>query len=413
LNYLIAILAALLVTNIWISRYVWRYADDLGNRKLLLLMGIWILPFLGAIIANQQMPRQHVSAIDTLHLKRTSHEREAAPEIIQVTGTTPFDLSAHLSMPDSIPILDWQALQSWALTAGNAQSQRQAIELGRKAWLLQLRDQMGPYAQVHESEHALILSSLEPNVVRATADYLESTRRRIARVLDQAVDISVQTKSILLVFDHLDDYYRYVSLYYPEEGEFAFSGGMFINSGCPHFVMVSADLSVMEPVIVHEMTHHAVSHLQLPKWLDEGVAVNTEYRLTGARHSIYSPREMQQKHASYWNAESIQEFWSGRSFDRTDDGNMLSYELARIIVEQMALQWKAFCVFLRTARREDAGASAALHSFSFDLGHLAAVLLEVPSPEGWSPDPSVWEVTGDSVDDPPGDASQRGIVQID
>ncbi len=30
-----------------------------------------------------------------------------------------------------------------------------------------------------------------------------------------------------------EDYYRYVSLYYPD-GEFATSGGMFIDAGCPH-----------------------------------------------------------------------------------------------------------------------------------------------------------------------------------
>jgi hypothetical protein len=42
------------------------------------------------------------------------------------------------------------------------------------------------------------------------------------------------------VLDSEEDYYRYVSIYYPSEGEFALSGGMFIHAGCPHFVVVRA-----------------------------------------------------------------------------------------------------------------------------------------------------------------------------
>ncbi len=398
MNYLIAILATLLLMNIWISRRVWRHADDLGQRKLLLLIGVWIIPFLGAFIANQQTPLPHRSSPHALHSQRASRERGAtrdpAPAVIQMADAPPFDVIANLATADTIPILDWRSLEQWALAIGDGQRRRDAIEQGRRAWLLHLRERMGPYAHLLESDRARILSTLEPYQARVMAEYLERTRMRIAGVLKQAVDTPGPEKIIALVFDSQEAYYRYVGLYYPEEGEFALSGGMFINGGCPHFVLVSADLSAMEPVIVHEMTHHAIAHLELPKWLDEGIAVNTEYRLAGARHSIYSAREMRQKHRHYWNAASIQAFWSGRAFDHTDDGQMLSYELARILVEQMALHWEAFCVFVRRARREDAGSSAARQAFSFDLGALAATLLEVPDREGWSPDPASWSDAG-------------------
>lgn len=66
-------------------------------------------------------------------------------------------------------------------------------------------------------------------------------------------------KDILLVFDDEESYYRYVSYFYPESGEFAFSSGMFINAGCSHYVTMKGDLRLIEPIIAHEMTHAFLS----------------------------------------------------------------------------------------------------------------------------------------------------------
>jgi hypothetical protein len=204
-------------------------------------------------------------------------------------------------------------------------------------------------------------------------------------VLGDLAQLPLNERSILIVLDSEEDYYHYVSIYYPAEGEFAFSGGMYINAGCPHFVVVRTDLSSVEPVIAHELTHSALAHLRLPKWLDEGLAVNTEYRVAGSRRLLHTPHELHRMHLKFWNAERIQEFWSGASFDRTDDGNLLSYELARIIVEQMAKQWDSFAGFVATASREDSGASSAEKSMSIRLGSYATALLEIDPTESWEP----------------------------
>lgn len=94
-------------------------------------------------------------------------------------------------------------------------------------------------------------------------------------------------------------------------------------------------------------------------------------------------------HLKFWNAERIQEFWSGASFDRTDDGNLLSYDLARIVVEQLAKEWDSFARFVASASREDAGASAALSHLGIRLGSCAAALLAIESNESWEPDLAV------------------------
>lgn len=224
----------------------------------------------------------------------------------------------------------------------------------------------------------------------ATAAYVASTRKRIQRLLAGIAHFDAHDKSILLVVDDEKTYYSYVSAYYPKEGEFATSSGMFISAGCAHFLARRADLTAIEPVIAHEMTHSALSHLGLPRWLDEGLAVNTERRLTRQGHVPLSPQELLRRHLSFWGQPEIQEFWSGQSFFRADDGSMLSYELARVMVEQMSQDRELFTRFALSARRDDGGAEAALEVLGADLGVYACALLDRPPDPGWAPDPAAW-----------------------
>lgn len=149
-------------------------------------------------------------------------------------------------------------------------------------------------------------------------------------------------------------------------------------------------LAAIEPVIAHEMTHSALAHLHLPTWLDEGLAVNTERRLKGAPPAQHTPAQLHHLHQRFWTPERMQEFWAGTSFQRTDDGNLLSYELARILVDHMARDWAAFTAFVTTAQRRDAGAQAAVEVLSVDLGSSVGALLDIVDNEGWAPDPARW-----------------------
>jgi hypothetical protein len=154
---------------------------------------------------------------------------------------------------------------------------------------------------------------------------------------------------------------------------------------------VKSELRQVEATIAHEMTHSCLEHLPLPLWLNEGLAVNTEERLTGVKPSLLTPDRLHDKLRRFWSVVSIQEFWSGRSFDRPGDSNQLSYALARIIVEQLAKDWGPFREFVLRADRADAGAAAARECLGLDLGSIVTVLLERETPKSWSPDPAKWE----------------------
>lgn len=150
---------------------------------------------------------------------------------------------------------------------------------------------------------------------------------------------------------------------------------MHIDAGCSHYATVKNDLRLIEPIIAHEMTHGCLGHLRLPAWLNEGLAVNVEQRIAPTP-SAHTPLQLHGKHAAFWGESEIQEFWAGKSFLRPDDGNLLSYALARLIVEQLSRDWEPFRRFVLAADSADAGAAAAKEHLGVDLGEFVCALLE-------------------------------------
>jgi hypothetical protein len=371
------LLAALLWLNVRATRRV--LASDLdGYRKKLFVAGVWFVPFFGALAVKdvaRPAPAQHAE----------SREREPAPMRIPLPDGTSFDLAPHLGAANGVPLVDWDAAGAM-VEKQPSQEQPQATLAVRRAWLLHLADALGSHFALHESQDAIVLSSLDAVTANALLRYVSATRGRIQRVLQDVAHFPPGEKSIVVVLDDEDSYYHYVATYYPDGGEFAFSGGMFIHAGCPHFVVKRGELQSVEPVIAHELTHSALAHLDLPLWIDEGLAVNTEHRLAGVSPGLHTPQQLHAMHVAFWDAKRIQEFWSGRSFQRTDDGNLLSYDLARILVADMSRDWTSFAAFVQQAQRADAGRDAAARLLSMDLGAAVCALFDKAPGSEWVPD---------------------------
>ncbi len=316
---------------------------------------------------------------------------EPPPSEVGVDGAPGFPIAQHIVLHDGYPIIEWSTAQSWVSEITSVELQGSAWSAVQRAWLLHMRGALGPKFRLHESSNAMLLSSLEANVARATLEYMGRTLQRVIKLLDGIARMPSMGKDLLLVFDDDEAYYRYVSFYYPDAGEFAFSGGMHIDAGCSHYVTVKNDLRVIEPIIAHEMTHGCVGHLPLPAWLNEGLAVNIERRLAPTP-STHTPQQLRAKHLAFWGEEEVQEFWSGKSFLRADDGNLLSYDLARLMVEQLSHPWEPFKQFVLAADGADAGSAAARQYLDVDLGEVVSALLEQASPaRSWGPDPERWQ----------------------
>lgn len=316
---------------------------------------------------------------------------EPPPEVISIEGLPPFVVHDYLRDSGGFPALDWEAVHTWASSGKSDSIANLGWTACGRGWLEHLGAHLGGQYRLDEGETARVLSSQTPNEARAILDFMEKTPPRIVRVLEGIAELAPWGKDALVVFDDAEVYYRYVSRVYPD-GEFGFSSGMHIREGsCSYFVTTKAELAGIEPVIAHEMTHACLGHLPIPAWLNEGLAVNTERRLTPRPSSNITPHQMHRMHCRFWDDEGIQEFWSGKSFLRSDDGQMLSYDLAAILVAQLSRNWASFRLFVLEASLDDGGASASLRHFDVDLGAAVCALVERDPKPGWSPDPARWQ----------------------
>lgn len=284
-----------------------------------------------------------------------------------------------------LPIPDWQK-HAWPDTVEPAALDR-IFDGYAAAWVDALAGALpGDYRRT-ESDNFMLLSTMAPRPAAVLLDYVERSRRRVLATLQGIAADEGHGKTIVMVLADEEAYYRYVSHYGSESSEpEAFSGGMFIDAGYGHFVFAQAGFESMEPVVVHELTHCLVRHLPIPAWLNEGLAVNTEHRFVPTRPR-YRAEELQFLFGRFWNTQTIQEFWSGKSFLRPDDGQPLSYELARILVQLLDKDYERLVRFCAGATYEDGGEAASREVLGTGLGDLMQVVLG----EGtWTPDPAAW-----------------------
>jgi hypothetical protein len=259
----------------------------------------------------------------------------------------------------------------------------------QRTWLAWLASEFGGRYRLHESDDALLLTAAEPRTVKVAQDYLTLTQRRVARSLQQLAAERLPEKQVVLLLHDEDDYYRYLSGMYPEEGVFPMSAGVHFNGPGPHFVVNGSNLDEVEATIVHEMTHAFVAHLPIPAWLNEGLAVNMEIafgRVADAHRLI----DLDKRHRKFWTPALIQDYWSGRSWHHAGEGNELSYDLARLMVAGMSEHWSHFEAFALDANGEDSGARAAADALGIDLGEYVRHFLERDDGD-WGPQPARWE----------------------
>jgi hypothetical protein len=309
----------------------------------------------------------------------------APAEVIQSPGIEDLRYADLIRYEHGFPYPDWNTVFGWLDRIESDAAREAAWSACRYAWIEYFRAALGDRFSLLSQDGTLILSPLPPNEAKAALAYVVRKRRHIVELLEGVAAHSPLDGDVLVVLEDEESYYRYVSAFYDEEGEFAMSGGMFLNQGCKHFVLVQADLTVIEPIIVHELTHACLSHLQLPRWLDEGLAVNTEFRLCRVPHPEFTPAEMRAMHREFWNADTIQEFWSGDAFYRPDNGNRLSYDLAQGLVQQLGSDWATFRAFALAARYDDAGAASAQEHFKIDLGEHVKSVMQLGDDVSWAP----------------------------
>jgi hypothetical protein len=200
-------------------------------------------------------------------------------------------------------------------------------------------------------------------------------------------------KQVVMVLRNQDDYYRYISLYFPE-GEHGGSAGVHIREGYPHVALHGKQMWALENTLAHELTHVSLHHLSMPQWLEEGLAQMFEHDMTG-RSLLEVDAEMAGRHKQYWGKHGLCPFWRGEGFSRPGKVQELSYQLAEILVRLLVAEsrprwfgWvrepqRRFFAFLGGANVSDCGEAACREHLGFGLSDLAVKFL---GPGSWSQD---------------------------
>lgn len=240
---------------------------------------------------------------------------------------------------------------------------------------------------VKETDNFALLSKENSRYAGSLSGFLERSLKRLKHILKGIANDEGFGKYVVMVFDNNDTYYDYISYYGPQDGTYGLSSGMYLNHGYGHFVFPHQELDYAEPIVAHEMTHAILSHLPIPLWLNEGIAVNMEAMISGLNLPQLN-KEMFAKHQSFWGEKEIQEFWYGSSFQRPDDGQQLSYQLAQILVTNLSEQYDAFAKFCNLASWQDGGEGAIQEVFGISLGDMIGNLLGAGD---WAPEPENWK----------------------
>jgi hypothetical protein len=243
---------------------------------------------------------------------------------------------------------------------------------------------------MYETPTFLIITEAPERIAREAGNSYEAALKHILSSLSGVASDAGFGKHVVLMFARLDEYYRYITYFYPE-GEHPMSGGVCLGGdGYIHFAFPTLDYSSYRTVLVHELTHGCLAHLPIPAWLNEALSMRMEEVICGS--SIFHlDGDIYDRHVAYWNVDSIQDFWTGESWQIPGDSFELSYSLAQVLWRKIEVDLGAardqVLRFIAAAHASDSGEAACQSAFSTSLGDLVTDFLG----EGeWKPNPDKW-----------------------
>ena len=274
---------------------------------------------------------------------------------------------------------DWKGVRTFIKEHVPRENQGAAWNQAAIRWLEALAEDLGGGCRVCGSTDFFCLSDLDDRTTKTLLARAESALDVIRSCLKEAAWTGYLGKHILLLFSDPDDYFPYISYFHPD-GRHILSSGVFIRRRYAHIAVPCVDIRSVQDTLAHELVHNLLCHLRIPLWLNEGLAVVIQRRVS--RQGLLANSELAERHFRHWTEANIQGFWAGRSYNVPGDDSELSYSLGEILVNLLANRGPDFIEFIRHADWRDAGQDAALNFMNLNLGD---VLSEFLGPGDWRP----------------------------
>lgn len=274
-----------------------------------------------------------------------------APALLEFTRE---DVAHVLRYHERLPWVDWDLADRWldrqAGSADRALARRSVVALS----LDELRDALKNDHRRWRSRHVEGVAPLEGSAGPLVAAAAERAFEILLHVLAPVRGNEPIPPVAIIAIATLDEYNDFISARYPDEGEFATSGGMYINEGAGTFPMVV--VSAVSPaacadVVAHELTHHALHDRNIPLCIEEGFTQMMEERVNGATRFDLNT-EMIARHRDLWHGATLDEFIAGGAFHSPEqDTQELAYHLSQWIVrKELSTRSAAFFRFVQMCK---------------------------------------------------------------
>ncbi|MBL0869603.1 MAG: hypothetical protein IBJ18_03390 [Phycisphaerales bacterium] len=305
-------------------------------------------------------------------MKGGASKLPAAPMLPEFTRE---DVAHVLRFHERLPWVDWDLADRWLdRHAGNvdrALARRSVMALS----LDELRDALKTDHRRWRSRHIEGVAPLEGPAGPLVAAAAERACETLQKVLAPVRGNEPIPPVAIIAIATLDEYIDFISARYPDEGEFATSGGMYINEGAGTFPMIV--VSAVSPaacadVVAHELTHHALHDRNIPLCIEEGFTQMMEERVNGATRFDLNT-EMIHRHRDHWHGAMLDEFIAGGAFHSPEqDTQELAYHLSQWIVrKELSTRSEAFFRFVQMCKDRTAD-EACRTALGVDLRTLVA-----------------------------------------
>lgn len=297
------------------------------------------------------------------------------------TPTSHFD---HLyPLIDAFPRPDWDAVVRFVNQQDTEAAQAKTDAEFVRDWVVRLRAALGGDHQLHESDHFFLIRFRGSDQAAAMLGWAERCRSRLMDNLEELAQASPQRKHLIIDFEDDDDFYDYAAYFHGGDSDIANCSGICLyRDDChsyPHIALNTGSDEWTRTVLAHELTHDLLSHLSLPRWIEEGIAMVMESTLGEKAHEDLNVEPWLQP---LW-VHGLNPFWAGGGLSVDHPLRDFYYTLARDLVYLLnQTNPDRFTRFVVRADPDDAGEAAAKEILGTNLGELAQRLL---GPGEWGP----------------------------
>ncbi|HUD83001.1 MAG TPA: hypothetical protein VMQ67_05840 [Candidatus Saccharimonadales bacterium] len=180
-------------------------------------------------------------------------------------------LSDFVSTAEGFPYPNWKKISSHIRQNFPKNDWQEAFREAVVQWLEKLITAFVPSYFLAESDNFFLVSGQAKNERQELLQFAEKARAQIQNQLRGVNLGETFGKQVILLFHELDDYYRYISHFYPE-GTHNLNWGVFLRGGYAHVALPLLNGKNIRSTLVHELAHNALFMLPIPRWLNEGIA---------------------------------------------------------------------------------------------------------------------------------------------